>query len=1496
MDETFSSDYLTSYGKSVGLQDYQDYVEPGSSSVTLTDFSQEYKYRASGDAQLSAHIVQTLQTNANSNTEEYDYTGTTGSLSISSSLLTESGYAARGSAAWSQTGYSNPAQIKRAWGTRTTDDYNFKGTMGSDGTWSFATATYVDPDPDNPLLDNDVRRSKNIIGTYRESTYDDYSLSASETSNNEIREYAIEKQSEQGEGYYHRFAGLTSDNSMVVYSVGADFQFVKNRDFWRTYSSSYSASGSSLDGYPAGWTSVSWTTYDVTLEDKSVKDGSGQWVHSVGSAPTAVGEAHSYSSYVQKYNQPYSAVYPKDHTAYVYGTKKGELSSNRTRVDASVYYDSATLRRFFQGDSERYERRTNEYSGSGAYDYFNIGDYSISSRESSFSEEGDKQRVESTTSYFDSSSSLNDPTRIKYYFNEKFDNSYEFDNHRQYVESTSDDGRSVSAQESASSSRTLNYDGSNSSFQFSGLWNAGGSGSYFDQEWLATLPNSYSSYVNSEDYHFDFSGSWLLTDSSFVRTPVVIANAVQGGQYYYGDHSGTPIMSTPFPSTNSLTSFYFKNKSDFLNSCQFMEVDGYSAQMFGQAQGDPGYTFTPPNSGVPSLSIFNPQTIFYDFNVLLYVYPSEAQWTALDFGFVGQATIGETSRGVYSSILPDDARALAISQINAEINARYGITEQSAFSLVNTLIDAGKFLWNQLIGNKIHAAIIAYNQWAAGDSLWSAAMAGLQYELDNSYSFQGSVMVVDFLFGDSCRLGLTAYNNLRENGAGLWFSLYAGVGTAIADRVGLVSITNAVTGEDLATGRRLSTGERILEGVSGTFDLVSTATGGLGAVRGAVRATGSCNRLGKYFTNCCFTADVDVWTLVEEKAITATAETAESEPEIIATNEDLSDEPGATVEVANEEQAATVAVLADEGINAVGNPLEYEEVASSEKRFSTIGVAGGAIGGLFVAITLTVAIWDDYRRHKNRAIDAAFAERDFLEEDEIDLPNAAARGISESRATLDDSSPRALASGKKLEKSIPIARKRTADKSFARRRRFAASFGALGVLILVLSLTFGWQTVETKRLVPKTTELAETTKQVVEEPQLAIAESPSNDRIAAPQLVDGTELSSESEIVEEDVASSEVSDIPKNVEIQTTASENQFVLRRQKINEVAIGSRTDGANPQGNDGSDESIFREVEHLIYSFELVREDGSVSKVKLLRPIDWLDLETTRLRDRNSGNELSEIELIADRLISPELQEAALGEMALDVWLDLPEVGCVGWAELVDVDDSFEYREGMGNLVTGTFEHVANELLELTIEGDSKPITCTPNHPFWSVDREDFVEAGELLEGERLLVFNGETKRVVQKLPRPGPETVYNLEVFSEHVYRVAMDGVLVHNACSDEAFAKRLISVLNDPIAESKRTIAILTVMDSQGNIKKIASTSGKGYWSKAQKDLLTNEIIARRVTKKLHAEVRAIVFALRHNYKPLSIVASRPVCPDCVHFIDTVNRYRNLNIEILGSLK
>ncbi|MDO4551015.1 MAG: polymorphic toxin-type HINT domain-containing protein [Planctomycetia bacterium] len=94
---------------------------------------------------------------------------------------------------------------------------------------------------------------------------------------------------------------------------------------------------------------------------------------------------------------------------------------------------------------------------------------------------------------------------------------------------------------------------------------------------------------------------------------------------------------------------------------------------------------------------------------------------------------------------------------------------------------------------------------------------------------------------------------------------------------------------------------------------------------------------------------------------------------------------------------------------------------------------------------------------------------------------------------------------------------------------------------------------------------------------------------------------------------------------------------------------------------------------------------------------------------------------------------------------------------------------------FAHISDSVIDLHIEDQDKPIGCTANHPFWSVDRQEFVEAGQLREGERLLLFNGETKRVIQNLPRPGPETVYNLEVFGEHVYLVTADGVLVHNYC-------------------------------------------------------------------------------------------------------------------------
>ena len=255
---------------------------------------------------------------------------------------------------------------------------------------------------------------------------------------------------------------------------------------------------------------------------------------------------------------------------------------------------------------------------------------------------------------------------------------------------------------------------------------------------------------------------------------------------------------------------------------------------------------------------------------------------------------------------------------------------------------------------------------------------------------------------------------------------------------------------------------------------------------------------------------------------------------------------------------------------------------------------------------------------------------------------------------------------------------------------------------------------------------------------------------------------------------------PRHVvkEITPTSFQTNVEIRPKKISEAAIGDRTPGVNPEGNDGNDESVFLTQKHCVYSLVLKKENGSLCYVKLLRPDDWLDSEDVRICRNATGQILDDVDFITDELIGLKL----VGDYAYAVWLELPEMGCVGWAKVVDVED-FQYAPGIGNLVTGTFKHISDDVIDLVVEGQTKPIGVTNSHPFWSVDREEFVPAGELLQGERLLLFSGDTVRVLQKLPRPGPLDVYNIEVLGEHVYQVTPDGALVHNYCVDRLKTRR-----------------------------------------------------------------------------------------------------------------
>ncbi len=168
---------------------------------------------------------------------------------------------------------------------------------------------------------------------------------------------------------------------------------------------------------------------------------------------------------------------------------------------------------------------------------------------------------------------------------------------------------------------------------------------------------------------------------------------------------------------------------------------------------------------------------------------------------------------------------------------------------------------------------------------------------------------------------------------------------------------------------------------------------------------------------------------------------------------------------------------------------------------------------------------------------------------------------------------------------------------------------------------------------------------------------------------------------------------------------------------------------------------------YVLQLPKEDGATVEITLLEPADWLEYMS------DDGGKT--------------------------VYLDLHEMGAVGLANVVAVEPCppIEPDDGTGRpLITGTFKHTSATVIDLQIEGESQVIGTTANHPFWSVDRNQYVTAGELRLSERLRTANDEITRLISVSPRPGRHDVYNIQVDGEHVYYVGNTGVLVHNVCA------------------------------------------------------------------------------------------------------------------------
>ncbi len=197
------------------------------------------------------------------------------------------------------------------------------------------------------------------------------------------------------------------------------------------------------------------------------------------------------------------------------------------------------------------------------------------------------------------------------------------------------------------------------------------------------------------------------------------------------------------------------------------------------------------------------------------------------------------------------------------------------------------------------------------------------------------------------------------------------------------------------------------------------------------------------------------------------------------------------------------------------------------------------------------------------------------------------------------------------------------------------------------------------------------------------------------------------------------------------------------ISQMRVGDQVPANNPIGDkdyefgDTVDPPNWRKLTLLA-----TKTDGTFADVQLLRPLWWL-----------------------------EEQKAEVGRSLL---VEFPECGITGPSELLAIEPCPQIKiDPDFRVVTGVFKHDASKIIDVYVEGIVEPIGTTPNHPFYSTDRNAFVRADELREGERLKSFAG-NPRVVRIVELTDSEPVYNLEVQCDHVFHIAASGVLVHNS--------------------------------------------------------------------------------------------------------------------------
>ncbi|MEV1007137.1 DddA-like double-stranded DNA deaminase toxin [Streptomyces sp. NPDC049881] len=121
----------------------------------------------------------------------------------------------------------------------------------------------------------------------------------------------------------------------------------------------------------------------------------------------------------------------------------------------------------------------------------------------------------------------------------------------------------------------------------------------------------------------------------------------------------------------------------------------------------------------------------------------------------------------------------------------------------------------------------------------------------------------------------------------------------------------------------------------------------------------------------------------------------------------------------------------------------------------------------------------------------------------------------------------------------------------------------------------------------------------------------------------------------------------------------------------------------------------------------------------------------------------------------------------------------------------------------------------DGTIRTVTATEGHPFWREDTREWVDAGALSVGDRVLADSGETVEIASSLHFSEFAAAYNLTVEGVHTYYVIAGdtSILVHNTCGID-----IAGVLNEI---SSRRVTTGRIFDSSGRLHGEIQAGGDG---------------------------------------------------------------------------